>query len=487
MYTVPYMDYTTYLLIKTAKDKLTPDILAELQPHQRKAVERALKNNLILAHSTGSGKTLTSIAIADALQRPATVLTPASLVENYKKEIANFKNGGPAIEVLSLPTAQLRNYQVPKGNTLIIDEMHSLRNPKSKKYKYIKKQLENADRVFGLTGTPAYNNIENWAPLVNVVAKQDVFPIDPSEFKHRYTTEEKVHKYSPFIDYLIGVSPGSKTVLKNKEELKEKLKNYVDVFEADIAKPKRIDETVKVPMSKEQEDVYNFVEGKDVPWSIRLKMLWDLPPSKREAKSLNSYLSGVRQVANTDKNFNINADEISPKMQAALDSITEKLKKNPELRAFVYSNYLDSGVTPISKKLTEKGISNAIFHGGLSQKEKKKLVDLYNSGKLHVLLGTGSASEGLDLKQTNLLQILEPHFNNAKLEQVIGRGIRYKSHDALPPSKRKVLVQKFESTHPRSWWDKLLGKEERNTVDGYLTARAAEKDELINQVKELFR
>ena len=73
---------------------------------------------------------------------------------------------------MSLPTAQKRNYQVPKGNTLIIDEMHALRNPTSKKYKYIHNQLNNADRVFGLTGTPAYNNIENWAPLVNVVSKQ---------------------------------------------------------------------------------------------------------------------------------------------------------------------------------------------------------------------------------------------------------------------------------------------------------------------------
>ena len=466
---------------------LTPDLHVTLQPHQRSAVERALKNNLILAHSTGSGKTLTSIAIADAIGKPTTVLTPASLVENYKKEIANFKKGGPKIEVMSLPTAQKRNYQVPKGNTLIIDEMHALRNPTSKKFKYIRNQLDNADRVFGLTGTPAYNNIENWAPLVNVVSKKDLLPIDPTEFKRQYTQEEKQYRYGRLIDAVLGVKPGSKTVLRNAKDLKDKLSNYVDVFEADVEKPKRIDEIVKVPMSREQEDTYNYVEGKEVPWSVRLKMMWNLPPSKTESKNLNAYLSGVRQVSNNPRAFNINAEEISPKMQAVLDNIHNKLKDNPELRTFVYSNYLDSGVNPISKRLTEEGISNAVFHGGLSQKEKKKLVDAYNSGQLRVLLGTGSASEGLDLKQTNLLQILEPHFNNAKLEQVIGRGIRYKSHDALPPEKRKVLVQKFESMHRKSLWDKIFGKKERDTVDGYLSARAAEKDELINQIKDLFR
>lgn len=56
------------------------EIITQLQPHQQAALNKALVKNLILAHSTGSGKTLTSIAIADKLGKPTTVLTPASLV-----------------------------------------------------------------------------------------------------------------------------------------------------------------------------------------------------------------------------------------------------------------------------------------------------------------------------------------------------------------------------------------------------------------------
>lgn len=459
-------------------------IQATLQPHQQKAVERALKNNLILAHSTGSGKTLTSIAIADALGKPTTVLTPASLVENYKKEINNFKKDGPPIEVISLPTAQLHNYQIPKGNTLIIDEIHSLRNPSSQRFKYIQQQLANADRVFGLTGTPAYNDIANWAPLINVVAKQNIFPLNPSEFKNRYTVEEKTQP--SFMDLLLGVKPGSKTKLRNTKDLHNKLSPYVDIFEADIEKPERIDETISVPMSKEQQEVYDYILGK-VPYSVRAKVRRNLPPSKTEAKSLNSYLSGVRQVSNTAKEFDTKAEELSPKLKSAVEQIQKHLEENPELRAFVYSNYLDSGVKPLAKALTEAGISNEIFHGGLSKKQKKELVDKYNSGQLHVLLGTGSASEGLDLKRTNLLQLLEPHFNNARLEQVIGRGIRYKSHEGLPKDKQKVLVQSFESTKRPTWWQKLRGKDPDTAVDHYLKSRANEKDELIKQIKDLFK
>ena len=63
------------------------EVITPLQPHQREALRRALAGNLVLAHSTGSGKILTSIAAADAIGRPTVVLTPASLVENYRSTL----------------------------------------------------------------------------------------------------------------------------------------------------------------------------------------------------------------------------------------------------------------------------------------------------------------------------------------------------------------------------------------------------------------
>lgn len=63
------------------------EIKTTLQPHQKRALIKALRNNLILAHGTGTGKTLTAIAIADALGKPATALVPAPLVANFKKRL----------------------------------------------------------------------------------------------------------------------------------------------------------------------------------------------------------------------------------------------------------------------------------------------------------------------------------------------------------------------------------------------------------------
>ena len=57
-----------------------------------------------------------------------------------------------------------------------------------------------------------------------------------------------------------------------------------------------------------------------------------------------------------------------------------------------------------------------------------------------LLLASGAGSEGLDLKGTRLMQLLEPHWNESRLDQVIGRGIRYRSHEGLPPEDRNGKV-----------------------------------------------
>ena len=51
-----------------------------------------------------------------------------------------------------------------------------------------------------------------------------------------------------------------------------------------------------------------------------------------------------------------------------------------------------------------------------------------------------AGSEGLDLKETNDVIILDPVWNPSIMEQIIGRAVRYKSHSKLPIEKRVVNV-----------------------------------------------
>lgn len=465
----------------------TAAITTTLQPHQRRAVRKAMANNLLLAHSMGSGKTLTAIAVADALNKPTTVLTPASLVENFRKEIAKHKKGGPPIDVMSLPTAALHDYRVPKGNTLIIDEAHALRNSGTARSAYVNAQAARAGRLLALTGTPAYNSIENWAPLVNLAARQPLLPETEAGFRDGYL---KARRINPgFINRVFrGVKPGVSYSLAQPEKLVHKISPYVDVFDADVEKPSRDEEFVEVPMDPEQAKTYKFVEG-TIPAALRWKLKHNLPPSKSEAAALNSFYSGVRQVANTPAGFSITSTEPGAKLREASRRLAAAYKRDPDFRGFVYSNYLDAGVTPYGKLLEKEGIPYSKFTGELTQKQKQAIVEDYNKGKTRVILGSGSASEGLDLKGTSMMQILEPHFNNARLEQVIGRGIRYKSHEHLPKEKRRVIVQRYLSTLPAeklSLLRRIFGGrvEAPTSIDQYLKSRSDEKDTLMRELKE---
>lgn len=449
-------------------------ILTELQPHQQAALDRGKDNNLVLAHSTGSGKTLTAIALANELGLPTTVLTPASLVANFQKELKKHKRGGPSVNVMSLPTAVQRNIPIPKGNTLIIDEAHALRNLGTARQKYIKGQLDNAGRVFTLTGTPNYNNIADIAQLVNISAKDNVLPNDPGDFKERFVETTTIKP--GFIDRVFyGVKPGKIDNLKNTDELRRLIAPHVDVFDTDIDKPERIDEHIRVPMSAEQVRMYRAVE-RNMPSYMRRKLQKNIPPNKTEAKMLNAFYSGVRQISNSTRSFDTEG-EPGTKIRQAAAELAARMKENPKLRALVYSNYLESGVDSYASLMDEHKIPYAKFTGSLTPKHKKQIVEDYNSGKVPVILGSGSASEGLDLKNTRLIQLLEPHFNQPKLDQVIGRGIRYKSHEELPKDQRNVTVQHYYSTFPKG---------NDTAVDEYLASRAAEKAALVSQLKNLF-
>lgn len=112
----------------------------------------------------------------------------------------------------------------------------------------------------------------------------------------------------------------------------------------------------------------------------------------------------------------------------------------------------------------------------------------YNEGKLRALLLSSAGGEGLDLKGTRVVQLLEPHWNEEKLKQVIGRGVRYKSHEGLPPEQRNVEIQRYFATRsPSSLFERIGWKEPGKSSDEYLAARAQEKERLLEQFRELMR
>jgi hypothetical protein len=66
--------------------------------------------------------------------------------------------------------------------------------------------------------------------------------------------------------------------------------------------------------------------------------------------------------------------------------------------------------------------------------------DNHDGKNIKIIVGSSVASEGIDFKRIRNIHILEPWLHLNRLEQTIGRGIRFCSHGDIDEDKRNVLV-----------------------------------------------
>lgn len=463
------------------------ELKTELLPHQKRVVEKMEKQpGLLAVHGLGSGKSLMSIAVQDKLNTPATVVAPAALKGNYVKErnkhLVNPEDN--PINIESLENVARKGEIQNKNPLLIVDEAHRLREPGSKGTKAVKKN--EAKKRLLMTASPFFNHPADIAPLVNIAAGSQLIPENRKDFEKKYVQEKVINP--GIIDRLSGVKPGTIQTVnpKTRGELQQTLNNWTDYHPSSTENfPSVTREEVRVPMTEDQLRVYDTLLEKAPGW-VSAKVRANLPPDKQESKDLNAYLSAARQVSNTTAPFISEGQAQSPKIDEAVRRLKEHLQQNPQGKALVYSNFLEAGINPYKSRLDSEKIPYGEFTGELKPKDREALLKQYNENKLKALLLSSAGSEGLDTKATSLIQLLDPHWNNEKLKQVEGRGIRYKSHEELPEKDRRVHVQQFLATRPRSSMLERMGlTDPGGSTDEYLYNRAKEKEELHEAFKKL--
>lgn len=465
------------------------EVITPLRPHQQRVVARiqqADQPGLVVAHGLGSGKTLTSIAAQEALGLPAVAVVPASLQENYQKEVRKHvrpEPGRPAPRTESLQRVAVRG-EAPPAPLLIIDEAHRLRDPSSKSHSALKKNQ--AEKRLLLTASPFYNSPADIAPLINLAAGATVLPGNRKEFEQRYTVDQRV---APNLwGRLRGVQAGAVPALhpRRKDELRTHFDQWVDYHPPSTEGfPTVSREDIRVPMTQKQLKVYDTLIHQAPSW-VRYKVRKGLPPSKQEAKQLNAVMTGLRQASNSTAPY-ITADTAEePKIEAAVTNLKKVLESDPTSKAVIYSNYLESGIDPYKRRLEASGIPYGEFTGRMKKPERDQLIRDFNDGKIKALLLSSAGGEGLDLKGTRLIQTLEPHWNLEKIRQVEGRGIRYKSHAHLPPEKQTVHIERYLATRtPKDLLEKVKLRSPGGSVDEYLADRSQEKEDLIRQFRTL--
>lgn len=408
-----------------------------LQEHQVRIARRLqTQRGLLVYHGLGSGKTITAINAAEDYGG-AVVVVPASLQENFKKEVVKLGAKGQ-YDVYSYEMFTSRKPDVA-GRMLILDEAHRIRNTATARYKAVAEQAGGAEKVLLLTGTPMQNRPDEIAPLINLAAGEDVLPVSQKAFEKRYT--EKVVEKTKAAGWF---QPATFEVVKKPKNLNEfeaKTVPFVDYYHpAQAHFPSVISETVEIEMSPTQDKAYRAWFG-NVNAATRKKMRDGLPLDKQEAGDLNAFINAQRQIANTPQAFQRTKEqEAAPKIKAIADRVEQS-----EGPALIYSNYLASGGTAMTDELKRRRISYGELTGSMSVKQKNEVVKQFNSGKIKAFMISSSGGEGLDLKGTRQVHVMEPHWNEDKIGQVIGRSARYKSHDGLPPEQQNVTVYRYIS------------------------------------------
>jgi SNF2 family DNA or RNA helicase len=468
---------------------------ADLSPRQEKALKKMDDTGgVILNHSTGSGKTRVFLVAAQrALEanpnKRALLVAPASLTNNVDKEILkhNIKLDRDRLDVLSYEKAVIDSDKLSKNKyaLAIADEAQKLRNIGTKRHSVISELFKDSDKRLLASATPDYNNVSDIGAMVNLAAGSKVMPEGKQAFDERYVDKKMVS--APILQRIFGAPPKEVSNIKNKKELASVVNKYSDYYNSsedpESAKhfARKEEKVIDVKMSALQHRLYKYSED-SLPWHLKIKIRAGMPLDKKDSAQIQAFSSNIRQISNSTRKYLPNYEDPTPKIKAAVDSLEKDYRTNKEFRGVVYSNFLEAGLNDYSRELTKRKIPHNIFTGSLNKNQKSAMEEEYNTGKVPVLLISSSGAEGLNLLKTRKLQILENHWNESKIKQVMGRSIRYDSHKDLPEKDRVVEIERYNSVFP----DGILGKSRSNSIDTYMMHNAAHKQSLSDQMNKLY-
>jgi superfamily II DNA or RNA helicase len=383
-------------------------------------------------------------------------------------------------------TMEIIDREIHLNNVLlIVDEAHNFFNSvvngsknASTMYNYIM-NAKNLKLVF-LTATPIINHPFELVPLFNMLAGDKIMPTD----------------YEMFCELFINFDTNT---VKNKEIFKNRIYGLLSYMgdmwltsvtsKDPIVKPNFPTQLPiiieKVHMSTQQYIIYNQAREKETGTNKKNKKKQEINNMQKPKGKGSSYRIWSRQISNfllpevlkiknledgtvfkdiinLSPNILNNLEIYSPKMK----KIYENIDKSENVCHLLYSNFVTGeGLAIFALILKSKGWSEfgqeekknnifAILSGEVDQDIQKHIITIFNNNnnvngsKIRLLMISGSNAEGLDLRHVRYVHIMEPFWNYSRIEQVIARGVRYKSHDHLPESERNVQPYIYLSDYP---------------------------------------
>lgn len=475
----------------------------EATKHQRETLNFFLSNKaykgILLYHKLGSGKTCTSIMIADKMLKRKMVkhiyiLTPGSLRKGWISEYCKVCGHKPRY-LRDFFTFITYNYNVGKiirdinfdNSLVIIDEVHNLINGvknQSKNPVIIYNKLSQSNcRILSLSGTPIFNYVYEW-PLLGNLLKPGTFP--------NIVEKDGEINQTRFLKDFIEEENGT-LIPKNPTKMKRSLEGIVSYFPGKDQKfyPKVIHmEPIKVEMTQKQQQNYFYKQ------EIQ-QMFIHKPSEEKKRKDPDMYKMFhalhimaikdilIRSASNFCYPYEIKRNEqlstdIESIFKAPKDTLTtkggwvdkEEFKDKKLLTVYspkftavivnivmhknqkhvVFSFFKTKGGLVLLQSMFElMGIKSLIFSGDIDDRKRESILRRFNDNnnlygeKIPVLLVTEAGAEGITLKNTRHMHILESNPRENKIQQAMGRIVRYKSHIDLPKKYQTVKIWRYWS------------------------------------------
>lgn len=477
--------------------------------------------------------------------RPVIFLTNKSLHDNMRKELDAIYKANPEQKKINISfvtmnasnmITQLRRVLNLEdgavvrleGRTLVVDEAHNLFNSITNGSE---NSLELYSAIMGtrdlktlfLTATPMVNSPFEIAVCYNMLARSRVLPESYEDFNRFFVLHGKVRNGDKFKSRIIGLTSYFGDFFTGFKKLSEVVKR------PDFPDQKPI-QLVECPMSYYQYGNYYIARGIEQSEASYANSATNLL-QKPSGSSSSSYRVLSRQISNVvppqDKiktergrlrlqpyDFGAISDDLenhSPKLVALRKNLKQTGKH------LIYSSFVEQGINLIADMLSHDGYRGVTLGGGgggdidsdldainvlltggggggshkyivitgeTKVEERQALVQKYNTDdSIKVILVSGAGSEGLDLKGIQYVHMFEPYWNFLRLQQVIGRAVRWKSHMHMKSKDRWVQPYLYMATYPEGLEDRLTKTELTTNMDMYTKSR--ETNKLIQQFYKL--
>lgn len=374
----------------------------------------------ILADEMGLGKTLQTITfLLSENDKKSLIITPTSLVYNWKKEFEKFApslkiavahgskkerekivSNIDSYDVILTTYGSLRNdlekYEEINFDYCIIDEAQNIKNPTAISTDAVKSI--NAHSKFALTGTPIENNLLELWSIFDFIMPGYLYSLrkfDAIFIKDESQLENLKKMIKPFI------------LRRTKKQVIKEL-------------PDKIEKEFLVELNREQKKAYAIYA--------------DYTKKKLEEQNnkitVFSYLTKLRQLCLDPSIVIDDYSGKSSKIEACLEIIKDYTQI--ENKVLVFSQFT-TVLKNIGEKLDKNNIKYVYLDGQTKAEERLRLVDEFNKSKeINVfLISLKAGGTGLNLTSANTVIHFDPWWNPAVENQASDRAHRYGQREVV--------------------------------------------------------